>query len=80
MSMYLRKSKVDKTPATSPGRPAVLRAEMERVISRVMTRRRCCVTVVEGMVFEDVKKEATGLDKGPGVGSRGHWEIVCLTD
>lgn len=80
MAMYLRETEGDKMPANSPGLPAVLREEMERVTSWVVTRRRYCVTVVEGMVFKNIKKEATEFGRGPGVGSRGHWEIVCLTD
>lgn len=34
----------------------------------------------EGVATEDVKEEALGFSRGPSVGSRGHWEIACLTD
>lgn len=77
---YLCEAKGDKTPAKFSGQPAVLRAGVARVTSWVITRRRYYVIAVEGMVIKDVKEEAMGFGRGPGVGSRRHWEIVCLTD
>lgn len=34
----------------------------------------------DGVAIKDVKEEAMGFGRRPSVGSRGHWEIVWLTD